>query len=94
MYTFDTTASIITHPVEFDDFTAITQRDFDREDEDNYDNLSTLLDNIEGVSDTDYNGMFGSFLFFTISADFDNDAKREEIRLLITNYINGWGEFA
>ncbi len=93
MYTFETTASLITYEVSIEDFTAITQRDQDRQDEDNWDCLSTLLDRIEGVHDTDYNGHFGAAIYFTISAEHDSPKKRVEITTLILDYISGLGDF-
>ena len=94
MYTFETTASLITYEVSIDDFKAITQRDQDRQDDDNWNCLSTLLDNIEGVCDTDYNGHFGAAIYFSIDAKYDSPVKRVEITTLILDYIYGYGDFA
>ena len=94
MYVFETTSVQIAYEISMEDFNAIDKRDQDRQDEDNWDNLSTLLDRIEGVSDTDYNGHFGLFLYFTIDAEHNTPEKRVEIGTLIFDYKNGTGEFA
>lgn len=94
MYVFEETSVQIAYEISIADFNAIDKRDHDRQDEDNWDGLSTLLDRIEGVSDTDYNGHFGSFLYFTIDSEFNTPEKHVEIGTLIFDYKNGWGEFA
>ncbi len=101
MYTFDVTKLDVTFEITNEDYHAIEQRDRDRNDatpDDDWDYnkiyLSGILDSIEGVADSDYNGHFGPYVFFSISADSDSPEKREEIKTLIVNYINGWGDFA
>ena len=98
MYTFDVTKLDVTFEISNEDYTAIEQRDRDRDDAasergDEYDYnkifLSGILDNIEGVADSDYNGHFGPYVFLSINADSDSPEKREEIKTLILDYING-----
>lgn len=103
MYTCEVTQRSIAFEIAHEDYTAIEKRDRDREDASdeagniwNYNEiyLSGILDHIEGVSDADYNGHFGSYVFFNLDAENDTPEKREEIKTLIVNYINGKGEFA
>lgn len=57
--------------------------------ENSEDGLSTLLDKVEGVSATDYNGHFGNSIFLTLEAEDDNTVTHDKIRNLINNYIAG-----
>lgn len=50
-------------------------------------NLFEKLNNIEGVSQTDYNGHFGSFIYLTIDKEFDTDKIRDKISLTIKTFI-------
>ena len=103
MYSFDVNRLSISFEISIEDYTAIEERDRIRNDEseergDEWDYnkifLSGILDKIEGVSDTDYNGHFGSYIFFNLLTEDDSPEKREEIRTTIVNYINGWKEFS
>lgn len=100
MYTFDVNRLSISFEITNEDYFAIEKRDRDRDDaasdrgEGDVEYLFELLNKIEGVSDTDYNGHFGPYVFFNLDAVDDSPEKREEIRTLIVNYINGWKEFS
>jgi hypothetical protein len=45
--------------------------------------LSTRLDKMMGVWDVDYNGHFGSHIFFRLDKEYDNPATHEAIHNLI-----------
>jgi hypothetical protein len=46
--------------------------------------LSTRLDRIEGVFDTNYNGHFGNYIWVTIATEHDNLATWKEIERRIS----------
>jgi len=104
LYTFEVTQLSIAFPITREDYFAIEQRDDATADaiyesgKRNYDYnkhcLSGILDSIEGVSDADYNGHFGEFIFFNLDCEDDSPEKRVEILTLIMDYINGTGDFA
>lgn len=73
--------------VTVEDFTKITAR----EDEEELwaDTLTAKLDALDGVSDVDFNGHFGPFIYFTINADDDTSGKRDEIFSMIYDYTHG-----
>jgi hypothetical protein len=50
--------------------------------------LYTLLDGIDGVDDTDYDGFFGPFLFYKVSADCDCEETHEHIIQMTKEYIH------
>ena len=99
MYTFDVNRLSISFEITNEDYFAIEQRDRDRDDAasdrgEDVEYLFELINKVEGVSNSDYNGHFGPYVFFDLDAENDSPAKREEIKTLIVNYINGQGEFA
>jgi hypothetical protein len=104
LYTCEVTQRSIAFEITNEDYLAIEQRDEDTTDaiyesgkrdwDYNKHTLSGIIDTIDGVSDADYNGHFGPYVFFKLSAEDDSPEKREEIKNLIVNYINGTGEFA
>lgn len=49
--------------------------------------LFEILDKIEGVSGTDYNGHFGSYIWVTIDPEKDNDRLWEKIEKTIRGYV-------
>ena len=103
MYSFEVSQLSIAFEITPDDLRAIEDRDNDLADEAaerdapyDYNSicLSGMLDKIEGVSDADYNGHFGPYIFFNLDTEDDSPAKRVEILTLILDYINGTGDFA
>lgn len=61
--------------------------DMDNEMPEYADTLGGKLDKIGGVDDADYNGHFGSYIFFRVAAEDDNDEKQDEIFNTIMEYI-------
>ena len=104
LYSFEVTQLSIAFPITHEDYHAIALRDdeimeaISESGERNYDYnkhcLSGILDTIEGVSDADYNGHFGSYIFFNLDCEDDSPEKRVEILTLIMDYIKGEGDFA
>lgn len=71
--------------VSVEDFTTID--DWDHEQPEYVTTLGDRLDSIEGVDNAEYNGHFGSHIFFTLGAEEDNSATHDQIYKLITSYI-------
>lgn len=104
LYTSQVTSRSIAFEITNEDYFAIEQRDENTADaiyesgkrdwDYNKHTLSGILDTIDGVSDADYNGHFGPYVFFNLDANEDTTPKREEIKQTIMDYIKGRGEFA
>jgi len=54
--------------------------------------LSTLLDNIDGVSDTEYNGHFRNFIYLNIQEENDNKETHDLIKETISNHIESYSK--
>jgi len=48
--------------------------------------LYEVLNSLEGISDADYNGHFGLFIFLTVEAKHDNESMWSKIETVITDY--------
>jgi hypothetical protein len=69
-------------------FTAIVDEDSRRENEGDYDNhLVHELEKIDGVDRVDYNGHFGSNIFFTLDLEYEIDPTIKTIRKVIDIYL-------
>lgn len=67
------------------DLKAIMDSDFQKEEKGQCDDvLNIQLDAIEGVSETDYNGHFGGYVWINIEAKHDTDETWAKIETLIT----------
>ena len=73
-----------TYEIDYDMYVAIEDRDFE---EDEWKNtLAGRIDQLDGVCDTDYNGHFGPYVFFSIDAEDD----AHELNQTIIGMINDW----
>ncbi len=50
--------------------------------------LSAKLDEVRGVSRTEYNGHFGASIFFDIDTDEDSAELRKEIRKIVRDHLD------
>ena len=94
--TMEVTSRSYAYELTDEDYRAVEKRDndlaeqvFDAGGAWNYNKhcLSGVLDTLEGVSDTDYNGHFGPFIYFRIDADDDCDELRDTIHRTIQDWI-------
>jgi len=78
------------YEIEIDDLMAIIDADADHEDDSDWDEvLSEQLDLLDGITDSDYNGHFGNYIFLTIDSKYDNDKTWDAIETTIKNHIKG-----
>jgi hypothetical protein len=49
--------------------------------------LSEQLDMLNGITDSDYNGHFGNYIFLRIDSKYDNDETWELIEKTINDHI-------
>ncbi len=76
------------YEIKIDDLIKITDTDFDHGNNDDWNEvLSTKLDMVSGVTDTDYNGHFGHYIFLRIDSEFDNDVVWNEIEKIINDHV-------
>jgi len=76
------------YEIEIDDLMAIVNADNDHEDNGDWDQeLNEKLDMVNGVTDTDYNGHFGHYIFLTIDSKYDNDETWNSIEKIIKEHI-------
>jgi hypothetical protein len=88
MLPFQPTHTSYAIPITVDEFSAIDNRDTENANNDDPE-LSNILDALDGVWDTDYNGHFGPSIFLTISSDCDTMLLKEKITNIILSYIAG-----
>lgn len=70
------------------DIIAIVNADDDHENNNDWDELlNEKLDMVNGVTDTDYNGHFGHYIFLTIDSKYDNDETWNSIEKIIKEHI-------
>ena len=62
------------------EFESMELRDDERWEEGEQKGLYQILDSMEGVSNTEYNGHFGAFVYFTVDTEQVNDG--ETLRLI------------
>ena len=65
-------------------FTLINDKDHETEAWE--DTLCYKLGQLDGMTDVDYDGHFGEFIYFTIDADDDCDELRGQVRRMIETY--------
>ena len=90
MHQLEATATSYCFEIEIEEFEAMEIRDEERYDDGEQKHLFEILDSMDGVSDTDYNGHFGSFVYFTVDAKQCEDG--ETLRLIgdiILRYVRG-----
>lgn len=76
-------------PIPKEDFINISDNERDRDDDDRDDNrcLYEILDAIDGVQETDYNGHFGSNIYLDIETEYDTPKLRKKILSCIRDYV-------
>ena len=90
MHQLEATATSYCFEIEIEEFEAMEIRDEERWEEGEQISLFEILNAMDGVSDTDYNGHFGSFVYFTVDAKQCEDG--ETLRLIgdiILRYVRG-----
>ncbi|MHC4315631.1 MAG: hypothetical protein ACYSW3_24570 [Planctomycetota bacterium] len=71
-----------------ENFIKIMEKDFELQNEDLWDDtLNSILDNVKGVSDCDYNGHFGAYIFISVDPEFENNKFWESIKKIINDYV-------
>jgi hypothetical protein len=76
------------YEIEIDDLMAIVDTDKDHEDDDNWNEiLIEKLDMLDGITDSDYNGYFGHYIFLKIDLKYDDDETWELIEKTIKDHI-------
>jgi hypothetical protein len=76
------------YEIEIDDLMAIVETDNDHEDDDDWNEiLSEKLDMVNGVTDSDYNGHFGHYIFLKIDSKYDTPATWNTIETVINDHI-------
>lgn len=76
------------YEIEIDNLMEIIETDSDCENNDDWNEiLSEKLDMVNGVTDSDYNGHFGHYIFLTIDSKYDNDETWNTIESVIKNHI-------
>lgn len=71
-------------PLPMRDFARLTERENKQPELDN--DLGTALDQLPGVSGTDYNGHFGSYIYYTVDADDDTPELQAQVVELIRKH--------
>ena len=51
------------------------------------DGLYKMLDKIPGISETDYDGWFGPYIYLTIDKNYNNDITKMNIEITIKDFI-------
>ena len=75
------------YEIEIDDLMAIVDIDKEHENEGDWDEiLSEQLDLLDGITDSDYNGHFGHYIFLTIDSKYDNDKTWDAIETTINDH--------
>lgn len=73
------------------DLKAIMDSDAFYENENQMDEMLYFkLDKLEGVSNVDYNGHFGNYIWLTVDAQYDNDELWKKIDSIITCRLAVW----
>ena len=88
MHQLEATATSYCFEIEIEEFEAMEMRDEERWEEGEQISLFEILNAMEGVSDSDYNGHFGSFVYFTVNAEQVNDGETlRKIGDIILRYV-------
>ena len=78
------------YEIEIDNLMAIVDIDRERENDGDWDGiLSEQLDLLDGITNSDYNGHFGNYIFLTIDSKHDNDKTWDAIETTIKDHIKG-----
>lgn len=76
------------YEIDIDDLMEIIEMDSDCEDDGDWNEiLSEKLDMVNGVTDTDYNGHFGHYIFLTIDSEYDDKDTWDTIEKTINEHI-------
>ena len=51
------------------------------------DTLSDNIDKVEGVDRCDYNGHFGSFIYYTVEEEYDTPKTHDKVEKLVNEWI-------
>jgi hypothetical protein len=88
MLSFEPTNTSYCIPITVEQFLAMDNQDTLNVDNDDLE-LSEILDKLDGVWNTDYNGHFGPNIFLTIEADCDTIELKSKIANIILSHIAG-----
>jgi hypothetical protein len=76
------------YEIEIDDLMKIVDLDKEHENDNEWDEvLSQKLDMLDGITDSDYNGHFGHYIFLKIDSEYDNDKTWDAIETTIKDHI-------
>ena len=87
MRQFEATSTSYAIPVTIEEFQSIEEKDNQAEACEHC--LFKWLESIEGVSNIDYNGHFGPFIYLQIETPLDNDETKAFISQLLQDFIDG-----
>jgi len=78
------------YAITIDNLMAIVDIDKEHENDGDWDGiLSEQLDLLDGITNSDYNGHFGNYIFLTIDSKHDNDKTWDAIETTIKDHIKG-----
>jgi len=87
VHVLEATATSYCFSISIEEFGAMDIRDEERWEDGEQIALFEILNAMDGVSDSDYNGHFGAYVYFTIDATNDSTELRAKIGDIILRYV-------